>query len=127
MFYVLDNDENCAKKEEEEDSTTQEEGKMPSFTVLLHGSLKVEGMVALTRVSLVYILCLVCLCIKCRRLYVTSGSVLGFSIHCFTILDEDLHYASRMLPLIYSLLYSDERNPKYFYHCNMFEYLNIHK
>ncbi|KAH3839511.1 integrator complex subunit 14-like [Dreissena polymorpha] len=29
----------------------EEDGKVPSFTVLLHGSLKVEGMVALTRVG----------------------------------------------------------------------------
>ncbi|KAJ8304197.1 hypothetical protein KUTeg_017780, partial [Tegillarca granosa] len=45
------NDDNSTKKEEEDESNTQEEGKTPSFTVLLHGSLKVEGMVALTRVS----------------------------------------------------------------------------
>uniref|UniRef100_K1R957 UPF0464 protein C15orf44-like protein n=1 Tax=Magallana gigas TaxID=29159 RepID=K1R957_MAGGI len=37
------------KKEEEE--STQEDGKIPSFTVLLHGSLKVEGMVALAHVA----------------------------------------------------------------------------
>ncbi|XP_013403665.1 integrator complex subunit 14 [Lingula anatina] len=36
-------------KDEDEDGT--EEGKTPSFTVLLHGSLKVEGMVALVEVS----------------------------------------------------------------------------
>ncbi|XP_052794374.1 integrator complex subunit 14-like [Mya arenaria] len=35
------------KPEEEEDG----DGKTPSFTVLLHGSLKVEGMVALTKVG----------------------------------------------------------------------------
>jgi len=35
-------------KEDEEEA---EDGKLPSFTVLLHGSLKVEGMVALTRVG----------------------------------------------------------------------------
>lgn len=37
------------KGEEEE----EDDGKSPSFTVLLHGSLKVEGMVALTRVRYV--------------------------------------------------------------------------
>ncbi|XP_005092704.1 integrator complex subunit 14 [Aplysia californica] len=41
--------ENKNGKEEEEDS--QEDGKVPSFTVLLHGSLKVESMVALTRIQ----------------------------------------------------------------------------
>ncbi|XP_053405722.1 integrator complex subunit 14-like isoform X2 [Mercenaria mercenaria] len=35
-------------KDEEEEA---EDGKQPSFTVLLHGSLKVEGMVAVTRVA----------------------------------------------------------------------------
>ncbi|KAK7501745.1 hypothetical protein BaRGS_00007176 [Batillaria attramentaria] len=35
--------------EEEEDST--EDGKTPSFAVLLHGSLKVESMVAITRIG----------------------------------------------------------------------------
>ena len=38
-------------KKEEDAETSQEEGKLPSFTVLLHGSLKVEGMVALTQVA----------------------------------------------------------------------------
>ena len=28
-----------------------DDGKTPSFTVLLHGSLKVEGMVALTKLT----------------------------------------------------------------------------
>ncbi|XP_060558631.1 integrator complex subunit 14-like [Ruditapes philippinarum] len=37
------------KGKEDEDET--EDGKQPSFTVLLHGSLKVEGMVAVTRVA----------------------------------------------------------------------------
>ncbi|KAH9518396.1 Integrator complex subunit 14 [Bulinus truncatus] len=36
------------KSEEEEDS--QDDGKIPSFTVLLHGSLRVESMVAIARV-----------------------------------------------------------------------------
>lgn len=34
-------------------SSRSEDGKTPSFTVLLHGSLKVEGMVALTKVRYV--------------------------------------------------------------------------
>lgn len=41
-------DADKAKTEEEE---AQDDGKVPSFTVLLHGSLKVEGMVALTKVA----------------------------------------------------------------------------
>ena len=36
-------------KEEEEDQP--EEGKVPSFAVLLHGSLKVESMVAVARIG----------------------------------------------------------------------------
>ncbi|XP_061163483.1 integrator complex subunit 14-like [Saccostrea echinata] len=43
-------DSEVENKKEEEDAV-QEEGKIPSFTVLLHGSLKVEGMVALTQVA----------------------------------------------------------------------------
>ncbi|KAK3606008.1 hypothetical protein CHS0354_025040 [Potamilus streckersoni] len=43
-------DETEKSKEEEEDSAA-DEGKVPSFTVLLHGSLKVEGMVAITKVG----------------------------------------------------------------------------
>lgn len=40
------------KKEEDDDAvSSHEEGKVPAFTVLLHGSLKVEGMVALTKVG----------------------------------------------------------------------------
>ncbi|CAG5114553.1 unnamed protein product [Candidula unifasciata] len=42
--------ENKSGKSEEEDETL-DEGKTPSFTVLLHGSLKVESMVAVTRVQ----------------------------------------------------------------------------
>ena len=37
------------KMEEEEDGT--EDGKTPSFAVLLHGSLKVESMVAITKIG----------------------------------------------------------------------------
>ena len=44
-----ENGETKKENESEEDST--EDGKNPSFTVLLHGSLKVEGMVALTQVG----------------------------------------------------------------------------
>jgi len=40
--------EKGAKDEEEE---SQDDGRAPSFTVLLHGSLKVEGMVAVVRVT----------------------------------------------------------------------------
>lgn len=45
---TADNDSENKKEEEE---ATQEDGKIPSFTVLLHGSLKVEGMVALAQVA----------------------------------------------------------------------------
>ncbi len=37
--------------EEGEVAEETEDGKMAAFTVLLHGSLKVEGMVALTQVA----------------------------------------------------------------------------
>ena len=51
MLIVIDifskDKENKNSKEDDED--TQEDGKTPSFTVLLHGSLKVEGMVAIAR------------------------------------------------------------------------------
>lgn len=40
-----------SKKETETEDDSTEDGKTPSFTVLLHGSLKVEGMVALTQVG----------------------------------------------------------------------------
>jgi hypothetical protein len=40
-----------AENKKEEEETAQEDGKIPSFTVLLHGSLKVEGMVALVQVA----------------------------------------------------------------------------
>uniref|UniRef100_A0A0B6ZRF4 Integrator complex subunit 14 n=1 Tax=Arion vulgaris TaxID=1028688 RepID=A0A0B6ZRF4_9EUPU len=47
---VTDNKEGKnGKTDEEEDSP--DDGKIPSFTVLLHGSLKVESMVAITRVQ----------------------------------------------------------------------------
>ncbi|XP_022335197.2 integrator complex subunit 14-like [Crassostrea virginica] len=46
-----DNAADPENKKEEDAETSQEEGKLPSFTVLLHGSLKVEGMVALTQVA----------------------------------------------------------------------------
>lgn len=36
---------------EEEASTSQMAGKSPNFCVLLHGSLKVEGMVALVQLG----------------------------------------------------------------------------
>ncbi|CAG2223853.1 Integrator complex subunit 14 [Mytilus edulis] len=39
------------ENENEEEPASTEDGKVPSFTVLLHGSLKVEGMVALTQVG----------------------------------------------------------------------------
>lgn len=39
------------KDNENGEETSTEDGKIPSFTVLLHGSLKVEGMVALTEVG----------------------------------------------------------------------------
>ncbi|KAK6179916.1 hypothetical protein SNE40_012164 [Patella caerulea] len=39
------------KSEDDEDVTTVEEGKIPAFTVMLHGSLKVEGMVAIAQVD----------------------------------------------------------------------------
>ena len=48
MFVTESTDTDKAKTEEEE---AQDDGKVPSFTVLLHGSLKVEGMVALTKVA----------------------------------------------------------------------------
>ena len=38
------------EKSKMEDDDAQDDGKVASFTVLLHGSLKVEGMVALTKV-----------------------------------------------------------------------------
>ncbi|KAK0051696.1 von Willebrand factor A domain-containing protein 9 [Biomphalaria pfeifferi] len=43
-----DKDAKNGKSEEEDDS--QDDGKTPSFTVLLHGSLRVESMVAIARV-----------------------------------------------------------------------------
>jgi hypothetical protein len=39
------------KDNENGEETSTEDGKIPTFTVLLHGSLKVEGMVALTQVG----------------------------------------------------------------------------
>ncbi|KAL5004544.1 hypothetical protein ScPMuIL_018000 [Solemya velum] len=42
-----DSEENSKKEEED----VEGDGKIPSFTVLLHGSLKVEGMVALAKLS----------------------------------------------------------------------------
>ena len=47
-LLVTDSGESEKTKEDED---SQEDGKVPSFTVLLHGSLKVEGMVALTKVG----------------------------------------------------------------------------
>ncbi|BFY97677.1 hypothetical protein BsWGS_00718 [Bradybaena similaris] len=47
---AADNKENKSGKSEEDDDSL-DEGKIPSFTVLLHGSLKVESMVAITRVQ----------------------------------------------------------------------------
>lgn len=44
---VLDGSNGDDKKDPEEEG----DGKTPSFTVLLHGSLKVEGMVALVHVG----------------------------------------------------------------------------
>lgn len=38
-------------EDEDETATGHDDGKVPAFTVLLHGSLKVEGMVALTKVG----------------------------------------------------------------------------
>lgn len=40
-----------ADETEEEPSTNQMAGKSPNFCVLLHGSLKVEGMVALVQLG----------------------------------------------------------------------------
>lgn len=41
----------AADEMEEETSTNQMAGKSPNFCVLLHGSLKVEGMVALVQLG----------------------------------------------------------------------------
>lgn len=49
QIFIFTGPDSENKKEEEE--STQEDGKIPSFTVLLHGSLKVEGMVALAHVA----------------------------------------------------------------------------
>ena len=51
MFFYWSLAADPENKKEEDAETSQEEGKLPSFTVLLHGSLKVEGMVALTQVA----------------------------------------------------------------------------
>ena len=45
--YFTDLETEKSKMEEDD---VQDDGKVASFTVLLHGSLKVEGMVALTKV-----------------------------------------------------------------------------
>ncbi|KAK3098993.1 hypothetical protein FSP39_025008 [Pinctada imbricata] len=47
----VSSDSSEKKEKEEEDETSVDEGKTPAFTVLLHGSLKVEGMVALTKLA----------------------------------------------------------------------------
>ena len=50
MNFLAEENGNSENKEEEEDDGT-EDGKTPSFTVLLHGSLKVENMVALAELA----------------------------------------------------------------------------
>ena len=52
MTDIIDSIEKQVKdRNEEDEEDTEEAGKAPSFTVLLHGSLKVEGMVALVQLG----------------------------------------------------------------------------
>lgn len=54
MYLILEVDEvgtGTTDELEEEPSASQMAGKSPNFCVLLHGSLKVEGMVALVQLG----------------------------------------------------------------------------
>ena len=54
--HISSTDSTESDKAKAEDDEAMDDGKVPSFTVLLHGSLKVEGMVALTKVAYVLVL-----------------------------------------------------------------------
>jgi hypothetical protein len=56
------------KDNENGEETSTEDGKIPSFTVLLHGSLKVEGMVALNCGFQPMVIIL-----RCSRLWVSAN------------------------------------------------------
>lgn len=76
LWLFLDIDEvgaGATDELEEEPSASQMAGKSPNFCVLLHGSLKVEGMVAVVQLGwdnrAVYITLLIDLCLEVMQYY----------------------------------------------------------